>query len=76
MSIVTTKLTGIGNSTGVVIPRDTLAELSLKKGDQVTIERTPDGLLITPFDPEHDAQVQAARKLLAKYRNTMKELAK
>jgi len=49
--------------------------LSLKKGDQVTIVRTAEGLLITPYDPEHDEQVRVAREHMARYRNTMKELA-
>lgn len=76
MANITTKLTGIGNSTGVVIPKDTLAAMRLQKGDEVTLVHTDEGLLITPYDADHEAQVETARRLMGRYRNTMKELAK
>lgn len=69
-------VTQIGNSTGVILPKEVAARLKVKKGDSVFLTETPDGYAITPYDPEFEAQTEAARRGMAKYRNALHELAK
>ena len=69
-------VTQIGNSTGVILPREAVARLKVKKGDTVFLTETPDGYSITPYDPEFESQMRVARRGMAKYRNALRELAK
>ena len=69
-------VTQIGNSTGVILPKEAVARLKVKKGDNVFLTETPEGYTISPYDPEFDAQMTAARRGMAKYRNSLHELAK
>ncbi len=70
------KLTQIGNSIGVILPKEVLARLKLEKGDMVFITETPEGLCVTPFNPEVAEQVKAGRAFMREYRDTFHELAK
>lgn len=70
------KLTAIGNSTGVVFPKEVLARLKLDKGDSVYLTESPDGYRMTPYNPEFEAQMDAARKVMKKRRAALRELAK
>lgn len=70
------KITAIGNSLGVVLPKEALARLKLAKGDSVFITETPDGFRLTPYNPEFDRQMTAARKVMKKRRAALRELAK
>ena len=70
------KLTQIGNSVGVILPKEVLARLKVAKGDTIYVTESPDGLRITPNDPTFEAQMTAARKIMKKRRNVLKELAK
>ena len=45
------KLTQIGNSVGVILPKEILARLKLEKGDTVFVTDSVDGVRLTPFDP-------------------------
>ncbi len=54
------RITSIGNSFGLILPKETLAKLKVTGGDAVFITETPDGLRITPYDPEFEAQMNAA----------------
>ena len=69
-------VTQIGNSTGVILPKEVVARLKVKKGDSVFLTETPDGYVITPYDPEFESQMEAARSGMSKYRNALRELAK
>jgi putative addiction module antidote len=67
----------IGNSTGLILPKELLAQLDLSPGDWVYVTRTGDkGLKITPFDPDHDEALEIAREVMREYRDTFKALAK
>ena len=67
----------IGNSLGVVLPKETLARLNLKNGDSLHLTEAPDGSMrITPYDPAFAEQMRFAREGMARYRNTLRELAK
>ena len=70
------KITRIGNSLGVILPRDLLARLQLDKGDSVFLTETPEGYRLSPYDPVFAEQMQTARELMRKRRNAVHELAK
>lgn len=70
------KLTQIGNSLGVVLPREALARLKLAKGDTLYITETPDGYRLTPYSPEFESQMSVARKIMKKRRSALRELAR
>jgi putative addiction module antidote len=71
------KVRPIGNSLGVVLPKEALARLHVKEGDTLFLTEAPDGSMrITPYDPAFDAQMRAAREGMRRFRNTLRELAK
>lgn len=70
------KITRIGNSLGVILPRDLLTRLKLDKGDSVFVTETPDGYHLSPYDPAFAEQMQTARNLMKKRRNAVHELSK
>jgi putative addiction module antidote len=70
------KLTQIGNSVGVILPKEMLARLNLVKGDSLFVTNTPDGVALTPYDPNFQTQMTAARDIMRKRRNVLHELAK
>jgi putative addiction module antidote len=70
------KLTQIGNSVGVILPKDVLARLKLEKGDTVFVTDAANGVMLTPYDPVFEQQMVAARQVMKKRRNVLRELAK
>ena len=70
------KLTAVGNSLGVVLPKEALARMKLAKGDTLYITETPDGYRLTPYNPEFEAEMDVARKIMKKRRAALRELAK
>ncbi|MDO8459213.1 MAG: AbrB/MazE/SpoVT family DNA-binding domain-containing protein [Burkholderiaceae bacterium] len=70
------KLTQIGNSVGVILPKEALARLRLEKGQSVFLTDTPDGFAITPYDPALEEQIQAGRAFMSEFRDTFHQLAK
>jgi len=70
------KITKIGNSLGVVLPKELIASLKLDKGDTIWATEAQSGYRITPYNPEFGEQMDAARKLMKKRRNVLRELAK
>lgn len=70
------KLTRIGNSFGVVLPKEALARLKLGGGDTVYLTESPDGFRLTPYDPQFEDQMEAARRIMKKRRDALRELAK
>ena len=70
------KLTAIGNSLGVVLPKDALGKLKVGKGDSLFITESPDGYRLTPFNPLFERQMAVARKVMKKRRAVLRELAK
>jgi putative addiction module antidote len=75
-AIMRATVTKIGNSTGVILPKEVAARLKVQKGDSVFLTETPDGYAITAYDPEFESQMEAARRGMTKYRNALHELAK
>lgn len=72
----TLKLTQIGNSVGVILPKEALAALKLEKGDAMHLTESPDGFRITTFDPEFGQQMSAAEAIMKRRRHVLRELAK
>jgi putative addiction module antidote len=70
------KLKRIGNSIGVILPKDMLARLGLEKGDTLHVTDTPDGLRLTPHAPRFAAQMEQMRGIAKKRRAVLRELAK
>lgn len=71
------KVRKIGNSLGVVLPRDVLAQLGAGEGDELIAATAPDGSLrLIRGDHDLERQLEAARKGMARYRNALRELAK
>jgi putative addiction module antidote len=74
--MATLKITQIGNSLGVILPKEIVDRLNLAKGEDVSVVATANGIEITPFDPEFDRKLEAARKVSRRYLNALRELAK
>jgi putative addiction module antidote len=70
------KLTQIGNSVGVILPKEALSRLRLEKGQSVFLTETPDGYALTPYDPTLEEQIEAGREFMREFRDTFHQLAK
>jgi putative addiction module antidote len=70
------KLTQIGNSVGVILPKEVLARLKLEKGDTVFLTEAANGVTLTPYDPSLDEQLKLGREFMREYRDTFHQLAK
>ena len=69
------KLTRVGNSTGIVLPRDLLDRLRVGRGDLLYLIETPSGVELTPYDPELAAQMEAAEAVMREDRDVLRKLA-
>ncbi len=74
--MVKVKIRKIGNSLGAILPAETLNSHHLTEGDEVIVSVDAEGIRITPYDPDFEDALQAARTGMKKYRNALKELAK
>jgi putative addiction module antidote len=71
------KLTQIGNSLGVILPKEVLARMNLEKGDAVYATQTADGgIHLSPYNDEFGRQMETARRIMKKRRHVLRELAK
>lgn len=71
------ELKKIGNSTGVILPKDLLARLDFRQGDWLDIVEGPGRTLrLAPYDPEHERMMDIARAVMREYEDTFRELAK
>lgn len=70
------KLTQIGNSVGVVLPKEALARLKLGKGESIFLTETPEGYTLTPYDPALEEELHAGRAFMRDFRDTFHQLAK
>ena len=70
------KLTGVGNSVGVILPKELLVKLGVQKGDTLYAVETPDGVRLTVSDPEFEAQMDVARRVMKARHNVLRELAR
>jgi putative addiction module antidote len=70
------KLTQIGNSVGVVLPKEVLSQLKLQKGDTVFLTEAANGVTLSPYDPAIEEELNAGREFMKEYRDTFRALAK
>lgn len=70
------KLTQIGNSVGIILPKELLARLKLEKGDTVFFTEAANGVMLTPYDPALEEQLKLGREFMHEYRDTFHQLAK
>jgi putative addiction module antidote len=70
------KLTQIGNSVGVILPKEVLARLKVGKGDTLFVTEAANGVVLTPYSAEFEQQMTAARRIMKKRRDVLRELAK
>jgi putative addiction module antidote len=70
------KVTKIGNSVGLILPKDAVAQLNVAVGDTLYLTTSPDGFRITPYDPEFEIQMELAQKIMRERRDALRELAK
>jgi len=72
-----TKVRKIGNSLGIILPKEALAELKVEEGQALYLSRTPDGgLRVTAGDEDFEKTMEVGRSLMKRYRNALQELAK
>ncbi|MFT4179265.1 MAG: AbrB/MazE/SpoVT family DNA-binding domain-containing protein [Thermomonas sp.] len=69
------KITTVGNSAGVILPKELLARLRLDKGDELYALETPDGIRLTTYDPEFAAQMEVAERIMRDHRELLRKLA-
>jgi putative addiction module antidote len=75
--VATVKLKKIGNSAGVILPKEVMARLQLSVGDTFYATLTPEGgIRLTPYDPDFEKAMEVARRGMKIYRNALAELAK
>ncbi|MCW1431599.1 AbrB/MazE/SpoVT family DNA-binding domain-containing protein [Novosphingobium sp. JCM 18896] len=70
------KITKIGNSAGVVLPKELLAKLRAGVGDTLYVSETPDGIRITAGDPSFEAKMALAEQIMREDRDILRVLAK
>ena len=73
--MTTLKLTGIGNSTGVILPKELLEKLRVSKGDSLTVTETPRGVELSAYDEKKLRQMEVAEKVMRENRNLLRKLA-
>ena len=71
----TLKVTTIGNSAGVILPRELLEKLRVSKGDTLHAVETPNGVEIMAFDPEFARQMDIAERVMREDRDVLRRLA-
>ena len=70
------KVTQIGNSLGVVLPKEVVERLGITRGQHLSLSETANGIELSPFDPEFEEQMRMAEDIMDRYRDTLRELAK
>ena len=76
VTIATAKVTTVGNSVGITLPKEVLAKLRVGKGDSLCLTETPDGVLLTPYSVEFATIMEAAEIVMREDREVLRALAK
>ena len=71
----TSKVISIGNSAGIILPKEILARLKVEKGDTVCLSVTPHGANLTPYDDQFMRKLESTEKIMRKYRDALRKLA-
>jgi putative addiction module antidote len=70
------KVTQVGNSLGVVLPKEVVERLGIARGQMLSLSETANGIELSAFDPEFEEQMRLAEEIMDRYRDTLRELAK
>jgi putative addiction module antidote len=70
------KIKKIGNSAGLVLPKELLAHIGTEIGGTLSVTKTPRGIELSAEQPDFDAQMAAAREVMARRKRALRELAK
>jgi putative addiction module antidote len=70
------KVRKVGNSLGVILAKDVIEALGVAEGDELFAVRTPDGIRLTPYDPDFASAIESTRDYMRRHRNALHELAK
>jgi putative addiction module antidote len=70
------KVRKVGNSLGVILPREVVARLQVGEGDCLSLIESSSGFRLSPYDPDVARQVEVGKRVMRRYRNTLRELAK
>ena len=76
MRVRETVIRPFGNSAGVTLAKETLEKYGLAKGEKVYIRETPDGILLSPYDPEFASAMKVAGDVAARYKNALRSLSR
>ena len=68
------KITTVGNSAGVILPKELLARLRLSKGDTLYATELPDGIKLSAFDPKFAEQMEVAERIMRRRRTLLRKL--
>lgn len=71
----TVKVTTVGNSVGIVLPKEVLAQLKVEKGDTLFVLNVSGGIILTPYDESFAQEMQAGRRVMKKHRDVLRKLA-
>lgn len=74
--MLTLKITQVGNSVGVVLPKEMTSQLNVSKGDTLFVTKTPNGFELSAYDPGVEEQLKEGREFMNEYRETLRALAK
>ncbi len=74
--MITIKVRDVGNSLGIVLPKELIARLRVSKGDQLFVQETVDGLRLTAYDPEFQKQMEIAKMVMQEDRDALRALSK
>lgn len=75
MAATVVKITTVGNSVGIVLPKEVLSHLHVEKGNQLYITETPNGIELTPYDQDFINEMESARRVMRKHRDVLRKLA-
>lgn len=73
--MIKVKVTAIGNSMGILLPKEALSKMNAEKGDMLYLVENEDGYSLTPYEENFERQMKAAEVIMRRYRNTLRELA-
>lgn len=70
------KITTIGASAGLILNKEIMTRLRVKKGDSLYLTEAPGGFRVTPYDPEFERQITAAEEIMHEDRDVLRALSK
>jgi len=74
--MTTIKVRSVGNSLGIVLPKELVARLRVAKGDLLFVQETVGGIQLTPYDPEFERQMEIAKQVMREDRDALRALSK